>query len=137
MRRPAAITVLCWLFILVGTAGVLRDVWPLFTPDAAEQIAKLRADGLADVGPAWTSRLLSIIGGAGLLRGRNWGRWLLVAWMVFHVGLSAMHSWEQLLIHCAIFLPIFYVLFRGPSDLYFRTPKGSAAQRTFHDSAAT
>jgi len=126
MRRPRPITVLAWAFVAVGAAGLLKDWWPLLTPAAAQQVAKLKADGLADLGPAWTSRLVAIIGGVWLLRGHNWARWLLVVWMVFHIALSAFHSWEELLTHCAIFLPILYFLFRGSSDLYFQTPQGSA-----------
>jgi hypothetical protein len=124
MQRPRPITLIAWLFVAVGAVGLLRDWLPLLTHGAA-QLAKLRADGLADLGPAWTSRLLAIIGGVWLLRGRNWARWLLVAWMVFHIGLSFLHSWLELLTHCAIFLPILYFLFRSSSDLYFRAAKGS------------
>jgi hypothetical protein len=120
MQRPKPITVVAWLFIAVGAAGLLKDWWPLVTPHASEQIARLKADGLSDFGPAWASRLAAIVGGIWLLRGANWARWLLVAWMVFHIGLSAMHSREQLLLHTAIFLPIAWVLFRGPSGRYFR-----------------
>jgi hypothetical protein len=119
MRRPATITAIGWLFIVVGIAGLLKDVWPLLTPDAAHQIAKLKADGLADLGPAWTSRLLAVIGGAGVLRGHNWARWLLVIWMIFHIGLSLFHSPAELLVHSAIFAPILYLLFRRASGLYF------------------
>lgn len=113
MKRARAITVIGWLFVAVGAAGLLKDWWPLLTPGAAQQIARLEADGLADIGPAWTSRLLAIVGGIGLLRGHNWPRWLLAAWMVFHIVLSVFHSWQELLVHCAVFLPILYILFSG------------------------
>jgi hypothetical protein len=105
--------------MLVGSAGLLKDLWPLLTPDAANQLAKLKADGLADLGPAWTSRLLAVVGGAGLLGGHNWARWLLVVWMIFHMGLSVFHSLTELLVHSTIFAPILYLLFRRASDFYF------------------
>lgn len=91
----------------------------MLTPGAAQQIAKLRADGLRDLGPAWATRVLGLIGGVGLLQGRNWARWLLVAWMVFHVGLSLFHSMAELLTHVAIFTPLGYLLFRREAQLYF------------------
>jgi len=119
MQRPRSITAIGWLFIAVGTVGLLNDVWPLLTADAARQLAKLKADGLADLGPAWTSRLLAIVGGAGLLRGQNWARWLLVAWMVFHIGLSILHSVPQLLTHSVIFTPLLYLLFRRAAEPWF------------------
>ena len=118
--RPRAITLIGWLFVAVGAAGLLKDLWPLLTSEAAQQLAKLRADGLGDLGPAWTSRALAIVGGLGLLRGRRWARWLLAAWMLFHIGLSAVHSVERLTVHIVIFVPILYFMFRRASDRYFQ-----------------
>jgi hypothetical protein len=118
MQRPRPITIIAWGFVAVGAAGLLKDWWPLVTSGAA-QVAKLKADGLADFGPAWITRSLAIVGGVWLLRGHNWARWLLVAWMVFHVGLSVFHSWVEVLMHTVIFLPILYFLFRGQSARYF------------------
>jgi len=119
MRRPVAITIIAWLFILVGAAGLLKDWLPLLT-DASRQLAKLKADGWADLGSAWITRMLAIVGGVGLLGGRNWARWLLVAWMVFHIGLSVLHSVPELLTHLVIFAPIGYLLFRPPAESFFR-----------------
>jgi len=39
--------------------------------------------------------------------------------MAFHIVLSAMHDLPQLLVHCAIFGPILYVLFRRPATAFF------------------
>lgn len=128
MRRPRSITMIGWLFIAVGAAGLLKDVWPLLTGDAAQQLAKLKADGLADLGPAWTSRLLAILGGAGLLRGHNWARWLLVAWMVFHIGLSIFHSAAELLTHSVVFAPLLYLLFRRSSEPWFHGETAASIQ---------
>ena len=118
IQRLRSITIIAWIFIAVGATGLLKDLWPLVF-NAGAQLAKLKADGLADLGPAWTSRLLAILGGIGLLRGYNWARWLLVVWMVFHIGLSALHSSEELLVHTAIFTPILYFLFRRSSTSFF------------------
>lgn len=120
MRRPPSITVIAWLFIAAGAARLLNDLWPLLTSDAAQQLARLKADGLADLGPAWTLRLLAIVGGAALLRGRNWARWLMAGWMAVHVGISMLHSWVEVLIHTAIFLPLCFFLFRPAATAWFR-----------------
>lgn len=124
MKRPRTITLVAWIFILAGTAGLLADLWPLLTVDASRQIQALRADGLADLAPAWGLRTLAIVGGFGLLRGQNWARWLLAFWMLAHVGISLFHSLGEVLAHCAIFLPILYLLFRRPIQPFFRAPDG-------------
>lgn len=127
MKRPRTVTLIAWIFILAGVAGLLSDLWPLVTANAAQQLAKLRADGLADLVPAWGLRLLAIVGGIGLLRGYNWARWLLALWMVVHVAISFFHSLSEVLAHCAIFLPILYFLFRPPVGAWLRAPRGSSA----------
>ncbi len=111
-----------WAFVVVGIAGLVGDLWPLLTPAAAQQWARLRADGILYLGPAWTLRLAAIVAGAWLLRGHNWARWLLVAWMAIHVGISVFHSWQEVLMHTAIFALVIYVLFRDSSGRHFRAP---------------
>lgn len=127
MQRPRAITLIGLLFVAVGVVAMLNDLWPLVTPRASEQLGKLRSDGLADLGPAWTSRLAAIVGGIGVMKGRNWARWLLAAWMIFHIGLSFLHSMGELAVHLALFLPILYLLFFGSSSRFFHRPGPSAA----------
>jgi hypothetical protein len=114
--RPRSITLIGWIFIAVGAVGLLKDVVPLVVPGGARHLAALRAQGLAELGPAWGSSLLAMIGGAGLLRGANWGRWLLAAWMGFHIVLSALHTSEQLLVHLALFAPMAYLMFFRPQS---------------------
>jgi hypothetical protein len=118
MPRPRSVTIIAWIFIAVGAAGLLKDWWPLLTPNAAHQLSKLLSEGWSDLGPAWTTRFLGVVGGAWLLRGENWARWLLVAWMVFHIALS-LGNWLELFMHCLIFLPIMYVLFRTSAARFF------------------
>jgi len=64
--------------------------------------------------------VLAIIAGVYLLLGRNWARWLALAWIAFHVIVSAFNSVFQLAVHavmCAVFA---YFLFRPRADRYFR-----------------
>ena len=55
-----------------------------------------------------------------MLRGCNWARWLLAAWMAYHVVLSAFHSVTELALHTLLFGAIGYFLFRPQSSAYFR-----------------
>ena len=99
------------LFIVVGAAGLLPDLWPLLTPGAAQQLARLRADGWTELAPAWALRILAIAGGIGLLKQWAWARWALLAWMVVHVWVAALHSWEATVLHTVLFAGITWVLF--------------------------
>jgi hypothetical protein len=119
-RRPAAVTIVAWLFIATGALGLIKDWLPPLGSNADQHAAGLRAEGPAMLALIWFVRALAVVGGVGLLKALNWSRWLLVAWMVFHAALSAGHSIGALLVHCAIFTLIGYVLFRPAASRFFR-----------------
>jgi hypothetical protein len=45
--------------------------------------------------------------------------------MVFHIGLSLLHSLPELLTHLAIFLPLLHLLFRRSTTPYFHAETGT------------
>jgi hypothetical protein len=55
-----------------------------------------------------------------MMRGQNWARWLAVAWMAFHVILSAFHAVRELAIHSLFLAVIAWILFRPEGARYFR-----------------
>lgn len=73
-------------------------------------------------GSVWveTTELLAAIIGIFLLRGHNWARWLALAWMAFHVVLSAFHSYAQAAVHAAFLALIAWALFAPAAGRYFR-----------------
>ena len=122
-RRPRAIVAAAWVFIVVGAAGILKDLLPLLGSGAASAREGLLAEGLVGLALIWTVRLLAVIGGALVLNRSNSGRWLLAVWMAFHVGLSLFHSALQAALHVAIFSALAYVLFRHQASSYFVPPR--------------
>lgn len=106
-KRPFSITGLAWLYILVGAAGFIAHFHGLL---AHEQ----------DVVWAELTEVLAIVAGVFLLRGQNWARWLAVAWIAFHVVLSAFHAWGEAAVHGVFFLAIAWLLFRPEAARYFR-----------------
>ena len=60
----------------------------------------------------------ALVGGVFLLRGRNWARWLLAAWMALHVAISAGRP-AQLAAHVAIFGFMTFLLFRPRASAHF------------------
>lgn len=123
--RPISITIVAWLFVAVGALGLVGGTIMLLDDEG---------DGFdVHLASATASQIASIAGGAFLLSGRDWARWLLVAWMAFHIALSGMHELPKLLVHCAIFAPILYVLFRPDAAAFFRlsrtarTPTGGSS----------
>jgi hypothetical protein len=105
MKRPFGITFLGWLFMAVGLIGVAYHV----------------KDGF----DRWTIlivavRAIAIVGGIFLLKGRNWARWLLLAWAAFHVFVGALHSPSNAIAHFVLLGVIAYFLLTPPASGYFR-----------------
>ena len=56
-----------------------------------------------------------------MLLARDWARWLLTAWVAYHVVLSAFHSLFELVIHGLLLAVVAYFLFRPAASAYFRS----------------
>ena len=117
--RPRPLIAIAWLFIVVGAGGVLKDVLPLVGPHGGEAFRQLlQGEGATGLALIWAVRLLAVVGGVFLLRGHNWARWMLIAWMLFHIAISLFHSPLEAVLHVVIFAAIGYVLFRPGVSAY-------------------
>jgi len=105
MKRPWAVTILGMLFIVAGSLGLFYHVsheslsWELVL------ISLLR--------------LAAVVGGAFLLLGRSWARWLIVGWLAIHVVVSAFHSTQQMVMHFVLLVVVAYFLFQDRAAGYF------------------
>jgi hypothetical protein len=110
---PWPVIAIACLYLLVGLGGFARHFGELLArhPDA--------------IGIELTE-LVAAICGVFLLRRQNWARWLALAWILFHVGLSLFHPLSELAVHGIFCLLIVWALFRPESTRWFRR-SGSAA----------
>lgn len=119
-KRPFSVTIIAWLYITMGVVGL------------AYHATELKLAGPFENDAVWVCfvRLLAIIAGAFMLRGRNWARWLAVAWMAWHVYLSVFHPLSELIIHSVLLVVFALFLFRPPASAYFRAAKTHASSTT-------
>ena len=112
-KRPLSVTILGCVYVVMGTVGLVYHFKrPFLSEDILIELV----------------RFLAIISGAFMLRGHNWARWLALAWIAFHVVLSAFHSLGQFAIHCLFCAVIAWLLLRPDAARFFRiTPQRSAA----------
>ena len=113
-ERPLSITLISWLFIIFGSIALVSALLPLSGATSAQVVADFKQHWMV-----YLLRLASIVSGLFMLRGHNWARWLLVAWMAAHIVISALHSWMQLLIHALIFAVLLFFLFRPRASAFF------------------
>lgn len=110
--RPRAVTIIGWLFIATGAWGIGHALYHL-----------VRGGGgtAGEIGLMAASGLVAAAGGALLLRGSVWGRWLLVFWMASHVAIGGLHDGFRLAVHVVLFAPIIYFLWRPAVSAYLRS----------------
>jgi hypothetical protein len=109
MKRPFTVTFLGWLFIAVGQFALLYhlikgrlDIWMLV-------IALFE--------------IIAIVAGIFLLKGRNWARWLSLAWIAFHVIARALNSLSASVPHLLLLIVVSYFLFTPPDSKYFSSAR--------------
>jgi hypothetical protein len=103
--RPVTVLIVAGLYILMGAIGF------------AYHFRELMAFQQQSV---WIElvRLLAILCGTFMLRGRNWARWLALVWMAFHVAIS-FPELGQVAFHSRFFVAIAWLLFRPDAVQYF------------------
>jgi hypothetical protein len=117
MRRPIpSVLAVGVLFLALGVLDVTRGLAPLVTSGGRHRLAGDDVLVLA-IGVA------ALIGGSFVLRGRNWARWLLAAWMALHVAISVGQP-AELVAHLAIFGFVAFLLFRPAASASFRPTAG-------------
>jgi hypothetical protein len=117
LARPRLRSVLAVgvLFLLLGALDLWRGLAPLFASRPHWHMAIDDMEVLA-IGIA------AIVGGIYVLRGANWARWLLAAWMALHVAISIGQP-TALIAHLVIFGFVAWLLFRsGASPHFAMTP---------------
>lgn len=112
-KPPMAVTIVACLYLLVGVGGLIGHF---------HDIIPINRDGI------WIAltEIAAIVAGAFMLRGHNWTRWLALAWIAFHVALSAFPPGIPLALHCVFFVVIAWALLQRDAGQYFRGKRGGA-----------
>jgi hypothetical protein len=109
-KRPISITILSWLYIVVGVLSTAAHYADFRThKPMLNEVVWITVLGAA-----------AIVAGVFMLRGQNWARLLALLWMATHVVISAFHLMHGLLIHSVVFVLIGAILFQREAREYFR-----------------
>ncbi len=108
-KRPVTVTILACVLILAGAVGIAYHLSDFSTkhPFEYENVVVLLV------------RVIAIVSGVFLLRGKNWARWLSLAWIGFHLILSFFHNVREVIIHALVFALFAWFLFRPAARAYF------------------
>jgi hypothetical protein len=111
-KCPLPVLLVAILYLATGAIGLVSH------------LVQFKPQPSFDSSIVWISlvSLIAIVSGAFILRAANWARWLAMAWIVFHVVLSAFHSRSEMLVHSLLCVAIAYFLFNPRANQYFRAP---------------
>jgi hypothetical protein len=106
-RPPVSVLVIAVVYIAVGALGLVGH-WPGIKGFHGEDI--------------WIelTEAIAVVAGVFLLRRRIWAGWLALAWIAFHVILSAFHNVREMAIHLLFCALIAWALFHPGARRYFR-----------------
>ena len=107
-KRPIPIIVVSTLFILVGIVGFVFHVKEL--SDKPYQTT-------------WVLfvEILAVTCGVLLLFRITLARWLTIAWLLYHIIISAFNSTSQMIAHIVFLIVVSILLFLPVSSTYFRS----------------
>jgi hypothetical protein len=111
-KRPLPVIIIACLYIATGAIGVVYHLTEFKARPSFQSFQY-------DIVLIELVSLMAIVAGAFMLRGYNWARWLAVAWIAFHVVLSAFHSWRELAMHSLLLVIFAFFLFRPAANRYF------------------
>lgn len=112
--RPLAVWVFSILFIAADLFGLVYHLDELRTQTVGTVTILILL-----------LRLLAVVSGIFLFIGHNWARWVLVAWLALHVGISALNSFEQTAAHLVLLVLVIYFLWRPQVSAFLRAPATS------------
>jgi hypothetical protein len=113
-ERPLSITIVGWFFMIFGSIALISGLLPLAGANTSQLVAEIKKHWMVHL-----SHVAAVVSGLFMLRGHNWARWLLVAWLVFHIVVGALHGWLQFLSHVLILSVFLFLLFRRNASEYF------------------
>lgn len=109
-NRPLPVMVVSLLFILAGGVGFVYHVSDIFKPGGLSY-AFILIQFLS---------ILAVACGILLLFRMNRARWLALAWMAYHVIISAFNSISEMIAHFVFLIIISVLLFLPASSAYFQ-----------------
>lgn len=117
MKRPLSVTLIAVLLLLSGIAGIVYHITDVKTwhPFPYGYIAILFV------------RVLAIIAGIFMLRGKDWARWIALLWIAFHLAISFFNAWSQVAVHTLVLAIFCYVLLRPDANAFFRPQRTASA----------
>jgi hypothetical protein len=108
-KYPVPVLIVAVLFILAGCVGFVYHIYELFAT----------VNSLTETVLVLVLRVVAVVCGLLLLFRISWARWIAIAWLLYHVILSAFHSTAEVITHILFFIFVAVLLFLPVSAKWF------------------
>jgi len=121
VERPASITAIAWILIVLGVISLIATPVSLNNPMVKELLAKSPIPAPIQYVMMFVGLFVSIISGIGLLKKQNWARFLYAIGGVFGFLINFLTSPMKaaMIPSFIVFIVIVFFLFRPASNKYF------------------
>ena len=126
--RPTSITVIGWILIVTGIMSLPGMFRTPRTPQAQEIAAKNPVPTPIQRAISVVSTVVTVVCGYFLLQGKNWARYLIVAWSAIQLSYGFIASPFKLLLILGVFFFLLetYFLFRPRAQEFFAAVRTKA-----------
>jgi len=130
-KRPRAVTFIGWILIAMGIFSMFATSANLKNPKVIASMQETPMPMSIQYAIITLGVMITTISGLGILKGKNWARFLYAGWGVFSFLLAmAIGTMQATMIPgLLIFLVIAYFLFRPEANAYFRHAGPGADRR--------
>lgn len=118
-NRPLPVVIVSILFIATGFIGFIYHFQEFFGPNA----------NVYDLIGIESVRILAVFCGFLLLGGIGWARWLAIAWLLFHVIISALNSTSEMMAHLIFLIIVIVLLYLPVSSSFFQKKNIQSRQK--------
>ena len=117
IKPPIPVIIVSTLFILVGIVGFAFHLKEL-------------SDKPYETTWVLFVEILAVTCGTLLLFKITWARWLTIAWLLYHIIISAFNSTSQMIAHIVFLVVVSMLLFLPVSSAYFHSKSNRLEKNT-------
>lgn len=120
-KRPTSISVIAWILIVMGGISLITTTVMINNPMARELMGKSPIPISLQYAMSYLGLLIMIVSGIGMLKGRNWARFLYVIWSIaaFLIGITTSPMKAAMIPGLVVFLVVVFFIFRPKANAFF------------------
>ena len=121
-KRPISVTIVAWVLIVIAVMSMLVSPFSLRNPAAKQMMSRSPLPFVLQYTFMFLGLLITLVSGIAILKGKNWARFLYIAWGIisFGIGIAISPVKPVLIPGVAIFIVVSIFLLLPDANEYFK-----------------